>query len=208
MVLVSDQNLFIQVSDLSTQISDRHYNLPMDRYRITEGIGVYFITFTITAWLPIFVDEKPISILIDSFKYCIENKDLRITAYVIMPTHFHAVLFDAKFDPENLKETLTGFRKFTGLRLCDYVDSHFSRPISAVLHSDKWPDRDRQFWQPGWHAEGIFNDPFLQQKVDYIHLNPCRKGLVRSPQDWRFSSAAYWYDDQPVDIPVTGIFWE
>lgn len=180
----------------------------MDRYRISEGIGVYFITFTITAWLPIFVDEKPISILMDSFMYCIENNGLRITAYVIMPNHLHAVLFDANFNPENLIKTLTSFRKFTGLRLCDYVDSHFSPPVTAVLRNEKLEDRDRQFWQPGWHAEGIFSYPFLQQKVDYIHMNPCRKGLVKSPQEWRYSSAAYWVDEKPVDIPVTSVFWE
>lgn len=208
MVLVSDQNLFILVSDPAAQISHLFYNHRMDRYRITEGIGVYFITFTITAWLPIFVDERPISILIDSFKHCIEYNDLQITAYVIMSNHLHAVLFDVNFDPENLTKTLTGFRKYTGLRLCDYVDGHFSPSIAAILRTDISVDRDRQFWQPGWHAEGIFSQSFLQQKVDYIHMNPCRKGLVRSPQDWRYSSAAYWMDDKPVDIPVTSVFWE
>ncbi|HCS38876.1 MAG TPA: hypothetical protein DIW44_04735, partial [Anaerolineaceae bacterium] len=58
------------------------YNHPMDRYRITDGMGVYFITFTIVDWLPVFVDEIPITALIDSLKYCIAHKNLRVNAYV------------------------------------------------------------------------------------------------------------------------------
>ncbi len=179
----------------------------MDRYRITEGIGVYFITFTIVDWLPVLIDEPPISILIESLRFCIEQKGLRINAYVIMPNHMHAVVFDANFDPKILKQTLTSFRKFTGQQLSNYVDTHFSESLASVLRNPNRADRDRQFWQPGWHAEGIFSFPFWQQKVDYLHWNPCRKGLVRSPQDWRYSSAAYWIDGKKVDLPVTDVVW-
>jgi len=52
----------------------------MDRYKIIDNVGVYFITFTVVDWLPVFVDESPNSILIDSLKYCIDNKGLRVNA--------------------------------------------------------------------------------------------------------------------------------
>lgn len=32
----------------------------------------------------------------------------------------------------------------------------------------------------------------FQQKVDYIHFNPVRRGLVEEPQDWKYSSAGYY----------------
>ena len=117
----------------------------MDRYRIVEGVGVYFITFTVIDWLPVFVDEAPIAILIDSLKYCIEHKNLRMNAYMIMPNHFHAVIFDANFHPLNLQQSLTDFRKFTGKQLSDYVDSRYSKTVSSVLRSEDLADRDRRF---------------------------------------------------------------
>ncbi|TDA66208.1 MAG: hypothetical protein D9V45_04535 [Chloroflexi bacterium] len=180
----------------------------MDRYRIVDGVGVYFITFTIVDWLPVFVDETPITTLIDSLKYCIAHKNLRVNAYVIMPNHFHAIVFDAAFDPLNLKRALTGFRKFSGRQLSDYVGFRYSSAISSVLKNDELKDRERRFWQSGWHAEGIYSESFLEQKVNYLHWNPCRKGLVRSPQDWRYSSAAYWLDGKQVDLPLSEIEWE
>jgi hypothetical protein len=30
--------------------------------------------------------------------------------------------------------------------------------------------------------------PFLSDRVEYIHLNPVRAGLVSRPEDWRWSS--------------------
>ena len=81
----------------------------MDRYKIIDNVGVYFITFTVVDWLPVFVDESPNSILIDSLKYCIDNKGLRVNAYVIMPNHLHAVVFNTEFDSSALHQALTDF---------------------------------------------------------------------------------------------------
>src|SRR5689334_17705143 len=89
----------------------------MERYRIVEGVGLYFTTFTVVDWLPVFIREEPCKIVTDSLNFCIENKSLRLNAYVIMPTHLHLIAFDAEFDPERLKHTLDDFRKFTGRKL-------------------------------------------------------------------------------------------
>ena len=180
----------------------------MDRYKIIDNVGVYFITFTVVDWLPVFVDESPNSILIDSLKYCIDNKGLRVNAYVIMPNHLHAVVFNTEFDSSALHQALTDFRKFTGQALTGYVNTRFSKAISSILQQEKLEDRKRRFWQSGWHAEGIESERFLEQKVNYIHDNPCRKGLVRLPQDWRYSSAAFWMDGESVDLPIASLDWE
>jgi len=53
---------------------------------------------------------------------------------------------------------------------------------------------------------------FWQVKLDYLHANPCRDGLVTRPQDWRFSLASFWYPlsggQVPVnDVVLTPIYW-
>lgn len=86
----------------------------MERYRIVPGVALYYVTFTIVKWLPVFIDEAAFKIITDSLNFCIQNKGLRVNAYVIMPTHLHAILFDAEFRAERLKYTLDDMRKFTG----------------------------------------------------------------------------------------------
>lgn len=141
----------------------------MDRYQFIDGVGVYFVTFTITEWLPIFISEEPVKIITDSLLFCIQQKNLRVNAYVIMPNHIHLIVFDARFDNNNLQKTLGDFRKFTGRKIADYCDKRLSKELSDVLRCRDLEDRERQVWQPGWHAEGLASDKFLKQKMAYIH---------------------------------------
>ncbi len=78
----------------------------MERYRIVEGVGLYYVTFTVVEWLPVFLEENACKIITDSLNFCIKNKCLRVNAYVIMPTHLHATVFDVEFNGERLKHTL------------------------------------------------------------------------------------------------------
>jgi putative transposase len=43
-------------------------------------------------------------------------------------------------------------------------------------------------WQPRFFDRALRTVNEYNEKVEYIHLNPVRAGLVRSPQDWIWSS--------------------
>jgi REP element-mobilizing transposase RayT len=164
----------------------------MERYRIVEGVGLYYVTFSVIEWLPVFIDETACKIITDSLNFCIQKKHLGVNAYVIMPTHVHAILFDVEFDPVRLKSTLDDMRKFTGRQLLDHAARHLPKSYTEEFQKHAGKDRERRFWQPTQHPVGITSNGFWKQKMDYVHQNPCRKGLVLRPEDWRFSSARYW----------------
>jgi putative transposase len=46
-----------------------------------------------------------------------------------------------------------------------------------------------QFWTHENHPEHIFSNKFIEQKLEYIHANPVRAGIVYKPEDYRYSSA-------------------
>ena len=181
----------------------------MERYHITSDEAVYYVTFTVVDGLPVFVSEPPCRIVADSLKYCHQHKGLRINAFVIMPTHVHVILFHAEFDSERLLDAVSDFRKFTGRRLADLCDQNMPSCFSAAMRAAAGDDRERRFWQPTRHPEAIHSEAFWRQKFDYLHDNPHRKGLVREPQAWRFSSAAYWYlgQETPSEVPLTPLEW-
>jgi REP element-mobilizing transposase RayT len=180
----------------------------MERYRIVAGVEVYYVTFTIVAWLPVFIDERACKIITNSLNFCISNKSLRVNAYVIMPTHLHAIVFDADFNSERLKHTLDDMRKFTGRQLLDYSIEHLPQSFTEEFHKQAGKDRERRFWQPTQHPVGIVSEEFWKQKMDYVHYNPCRKGLVFCPEDWRFSSARYWMAREKGEIELSDVGWE
>jgi REP element-mobilizing transposase RayT len=167
------------------------------------------VTFSVVEWLPVFVNERTCRIITDSLNFCHREKGLRINAFVIMPTHLHAIVFDASFNSESLQTTLSEFRKFTRRQLCDDVSRSAPECFNAALKAAAETDRDRRFWQPTRHPVGIESETFWKQKLDYLHDNPCRKGLVRRPEHWRYSSATYYVSDgrDEGDVPISRLEW-
>ena len=182
----------------------------MERYRFVEGHALYFLTFSVVEWLPVFIAEEPCRIVTESLNFCHESKSLRINAFVIMPTHIHLIAFDEAFDSERLHKALTDFRKFTGRKLADYCARHVLAAFTDVFRKQAGEDRTRRFWQPTRHPEAIYSRDFWQEKVDYIHNNPIKAGLVHRVDHWRFSSAGHWSTDTnrtESDVLLSTIEW-
>ena len=148
-------------------------------------------------------------IITDSLNFCHREKHLRINAFVIMPTHLHLILFDEEFNTGRLGETITAFRKFTGQQLTNFCKRHMPQAFLTSITQTPRTDRQHQIWQQSKHPEAIKSRKFWQSKFDYLHDNPRRKGLVRDPLAWRFSSAAYWLQNPPgsSEVVLSAIEW-
>ena len=183
--------------------------LTMERYRFHSDGALFYVNFSVVDWLPIFVSEAACKVVTESLNFCHAQKGLRIHAYVIMPTHLHAVLFHADFQAKALEQVLTNFRKFTGRRLADFCAEHTPACFQGVLAKHAGGDRERRFWQPTRHPVQIETEKFWQAKIDYLHQNPVRKGLVRTADHWRFSSASYWISDGKIenDVLLSAVLW-
>lgn len=181
----------------------------MERYRITQDASVYYITWSIVEWLPVFISEQACRIITDSFQFCHNHKGLRVNAFVIMPTHLHAIVFDQSFRAAPLEETLTDCRKFTGKALANIVDQSSPKCFGQVLRDASGGDRERRFWQPSRHPVAILDERFYLQKLNYLHSNPVRKGLVIRGRDWRFSSAAWFDSDKQAssEVSLSPLLW-
>jgi REP element-mobilizing transposase RayT len=170
---------------------------------------VYYVTYSVVDWLPVFISSAACGIVTESLNFCHDRKGLRINAFVIMPTHFHAIVFDAEYGTARLESTLTDFRKFTGRSLSDFAAKHLPPCFSDAFRAASGYDRERRFWQPSRHPVAIETEQFWRQKLDYLHENPCRKGLVLHARDWRYSSAEFYMSDGTAksEVMITPIDW-
>ena len=56
-------------------------------------------------------------------------------------------------------------------------------------------------WQDGYHAKEIIKPAFFEEKLDYIHNNPVKDGIVEFPEDYLYSSARNYAElDSLIDI--------
>ncbi len=91
----------------------------------------------------------------------------------------------------NIFKEIGNFKSFTARSMIDWLIQNSSKHILALLKAAKQAykkDQKYQLWQEGFHPQVISNEEMLQQKLEYIHNNPVKRGYVDEPAHWRYSS--------------------
>jgi putative transposase len=173
--------------------------LGRSRYRIIQNEEPYFLTCTIVNWVPLFADPAIVQVVLDSLEYLQKSGRIQVFAFVIMENHLHFIA-----SAKDLSKELGDFKSYTARKIIDYLQEAHSDRLLRELKLHKVPhkvDRTYQVWQEGSHPEIIQGVEMLRQKMEYIHLNPVRRGYVDNPVDWRYSSARnYASRDGVLDI--------
>ncbi|HZZ80379.1 MAG TPA: hypothetical protein VFE62_17885 [Gemmataceae bacterium] len=145
------------------------------------------MTCTIVGWLPVFTRPETTEIILDSWRFLQNENRLRIYGYVILENHLHLIA-----SSPNLTKEIGDFKSYTARRVIDYLTE---RNVETILQQLRfWKnhhkiDRDYQLWQEGAHPQQILSDEMMLQKLDYLHMNPVKRGFVDEAQHWRYSSA-------------------
>ncbi|WP_129714707.1 transposase [Pedobacter sp. SYP-B3415] len=152
-------------------------------------VGLYFITTSVIKWIDLFTRKAFGQMIIDSLVFCQENKGVTIHAWCLMPSHLH--LIGSFSDERQLEAFMRDFKKFTSKKIVS--------AFSEVAESRSWLLAEFEFagsrrggykvWQDGYHAIDLFSDKFVRQKLDYLHDNPVRAGIVFEPHSYVMSSA-------------------
>jgi len=45
-----------------------------------------------------------------------------------------------------------------------------------------------RFWQPRFYDFNVYSAKKIREKLEYMHAHPVKRGLVRNPSDWHWSS--------------------
>lgn len=151
--------------------------------------ALHFLTMTVIEWIDVFTKPQYFKVIIDSLKYCQANKGLRLFEFVIMTNHLHLIA-RAK-DGYKLSQIVSDFKKHTTREIIKLLAADRRHYILSLLRHSfaKKLNYDCQLWQDGNYPEIITTESFLFEKVNYIHLNPVRKGYVDLPEQWHYSSA-------------------
>ena len=124
-------------------------------------------------------------VIINSLQFFVKNKQVRISAFVIMSNHIH-LIWQAEHG-YHLKDVQTSFKKFTSsqfLKLTKAENNEAYKVSSA--------DRSHHFWKRNLLGTELFTPEVFEQKMIYIHENPVRAGICRFPEEYKYSSAEFY----------------
>jgi REP element-mobilizing transposase RayT len=162
-------------------------------YKIRNQAATHFLTFTMVGWIDLFSRKVYKDLILESFTFCRENKNLQIHAYVIMTNHIHTI-WTAK--DNNLSDVVRDFKTYTSKTFIKVINEIPESRRDWLLYMFQFYARqtvaNKQFklWTNTNHPEEVFSQEFFDQKVNYIHENPVRAGIVNEAEDYLYSSAA------------------
>ena len=148
---------------------------------------LYFTTATILNWKPLLRFDDLKDVIIHSLEFITSEKRAVVYAFVIMPNHIHLVW--QILEPYSLEEVKAALLSFTAHQFKKMLKA--TRPKELEQYRVNLIDREYQFWERNALSVPVYHDKFYQQKVLYIHRNPCSGHwrLAVTPEAYIYSSA-------------------
>ena len=161
-------------------------DMGLPRFHI-EG-HVYYITTVVYGRLPIFTRPSFIIPLYDSLNFYRYKQNFKLLGYVLMPDHVHLILWP--FGSTTVSEIMRDYKKFTSTRIIRQAEVEGIRKwLAAFQRAGSETGRSaNKVWQDSFWDVNIYSERFLRQKLNYLHRNPVRAGLVDQPEEYVYSS--------------------
>ena len=182
---------------------------------IEERNGIFFVTFTCYKWLHLFEITNSYDLVYKWFDILI-SKGHQITGYVIMPNHLHA-LIALKDSNQTINTILSNAKRFMAYEIIRRLkDNNQTRILNTLQYNvtlrEKAKGQKHKVFEESSDIKLCVNTWFIEQKLNYIHENPCAKGwkLADHPLDYRHSSMKFYEKYYPgIDsrlTPYTALF--
>lgn len=149
----------------------------MKRIQLSYHVCSYVTSVTRNR-TPFFKDKENVSILLNTFFFYRKRGDFKLFGYVIMPDHFHTILLPLR---GTIFDILRNIKAYSG----NVVRNRLG------IGSD--------IWQDSFYDHKILNKKELITKLNYLHNNPLRGGLVQDLRCYPYSSYINFYtEDKPL----------
>lgn len=166
------------------------------RRSYTDQSYVHFLTFSVMRKRRLLDLDHPKRVVLGILNHQLEAMSAKCVGFVLMPNHVHAMIWLP--DSNHLRRFVHGWKRMSSFELRKWYTAE-----APNYFSDFGPGE--HFWQPKYYGFQIYSEQKLIEKLDYMHLNPVRAGLVSKAVDWQWSSARWYVLRQSVGVPITWV---
>lgn len=167
-------------------------------YKMRNQAAIHFITFAVVEWVDVFSRKEYRDIVLDSIRFCQQEKGLLLHCWCIMSNHLHLVISTRN---ENLSDVLRDFKKYTSKQIIKAISENTQesrREWMLEIFRREGAKNSRntrfQFWRQDNRPMELYSGKFIIQKMNYVHNNPVEAGIVVNPEYYLYSSAKdYFY---------------
>jgi putative transposase len=144
---------------------------------------LHFITCSCYRRLPLLHSMHARNLFVEILGEVRLRYELALVGLVVMPEHFHLLIGEPKTGtPSTVMQVL-------------------KQRVAKGLLPEVTIEASRSFWQRRFYDFNVWTKKKKVEKLAYMHMNPVKRGLVACPEDWPWSSYAF-YAGQVTKIQI------
>ncbi|HZP06647.1 MAG TPA: transposase [Terracidiphilus sp.] len=151
----------------------------LKRYQFAGDL--HFVTFSCYRRQPYLISAAARTRFEEALERTRERYEFCVIGYVVMPEHVHLLLSEPQSGP-------------------------LARALHALKLSVSKLSRQKPFWQARYYDFNVYTARKHVEKLRYIHRNPVHRGLVKQPEDWRWSSFRHYATGEQGAVEIES-FW-
>lgn len=169
--------------------------------KIYIGEGHYhYVTFSCYRRKKLLKDERAKQIVVHVLSKVIRNWDVTLTGFVIMPDHVHLIL--GYMDDGSHSRVIQEIKRVSSRLLINYLKDR-NYPYLDQLKAKRSGKEVMRIWQPRYYDFNLYSEEKLLEKLNYMHQNPVRVGLVIRAEEYKWSSSMYYEFGRSVGVEIS-----
>ncbi len=141
-------------------------------YKIRDKEGIHFVTFAVVEWVDVFTRKEYRDVVLESVKYCQQEKGLILYSWCLMSNHVHLVVSATS---KNISEILRDFKKYTSKQIIKAITDHpgesrkeWMLAIFKKAGESNSRNISHQFWRQDNQPKLMYSKHFTDQKLATI----------------------------------------
>src|SRR5688572_27837871 len=90
-------------------------------FKIRNKTETHFLTFTVVEWIDVFTRKEYRDVLLDSIRFCQQNKNLLLHCWCLMSNHLHLI---GSSKEGKLSEIIRDLKKYTSRQIIEAIDKN------------------------------------------------------------------------------------
>ena len=169
--------------------------MPSGLHRTYGAHHLHFITCSCYHRLPFLKSAKARDRFLSILEQTRQRYRFVVVGYVVMPEHIHLLINEPEVgNPSIVMQVL---KQRTARALLPRRKRNDPRQCELFGEQPR-----RVFWQARFYDFNVWTTRKRIEKLRYMHRNPVKRGLVASPEQWRWSSYRFYLFGEPGLVEV------
>ena len=168
---------------------------------------VFYCTVTCYDWIRLFEITNFYDAVYKWFDI-LKATNNQVNGYVIMPNHLHALIRVDK-DSTEINKLVANGKRFMTYEIVKRLEHQNKNELlkqleKAVSFVEQQKGKLHEIFEPSFDCKPCYTKKFLEQKLDYIHHNPCsgKWNLANEFTAYKHSSARFYELDEVCEYKV------